>query len=99
VFNTRPKCEDPLQGEGSTLLWCDVLSVTVGLVDIVVVAAIGICFVYMKVASTSTEATEGTVAVGIEVVETENKTEEKETEVAGEHIGIEMSVYNALKSK
>ena len=24
IFNTYPKCEDPLKGEGSTLLWCDV---------------------------------------------------------------------------
>jgi hypothetical protein len=55
VFNTRPRCEDPLKGEGSTLVWCDALSITVGLVDIVVLAAIGVCFVYMKVKSTSIE--------------------------------------------
>ena len=61
VFNTRPKCEDPLKGEGSTLVWCDVLSVTVGLVDIVVVAAIGVCFAYLKIKSMSTEAVEDEV--------------------------------------
>ena len=37
-------------------MWCDALSVTVGLVDIVVVAAIGVCFVYIKVKSMSVEA-------------------------------------------
>ena len=37
-------------------MWCDALSVTVGLVDIVVVAAIGVCFVYIKVKA-SREAT------------------------------------------
>ena len=81
-------------------MWCDVLSVTVGLVDIVVVAAIGVCFVYMKVAPTSTEATKGTApaAVGIKA-ETENKNEETESEVAEEHIGIEMGVYNTLTPK
>ena len=81
-------------------MWCDVLSVTVGLVDIVVVAAIGVCFVYMKVAPTSTEATKETApaAVGIKA-ETENKNEETESEVAEEHIGIEMGVYNALTPK
>jgi hypothetical protein len=63
VFNTRPKCEDPLKGEGSTLLWCDILSVTVGLVDIVVVAAIGVCFLYIKVISKSTEAVENEVVL------------------------------------
>jgi len=96
VFNTRPKCENPLKGEGSTLLWCDVLSVTVGLVDIVVVAAIGVCFVYIKVTSTSTETME-TAAVGIEA-ETGHENEEKDTEDA-EHIGIEMGVYNTLQPK
>jgi hypothetical protein len=50
-----------LQGEGSTLGWCDALSVTVGLVDIAVVAAIGVCFVYIKVKSMSIEAEEDEV--------------------------------------
>jgi len=67
IFNTRPRCEDPLQGEGSTLVWCDVLSVTVGLVDIVVVAAIGGCFAYLKIKSMSaTEAGEETAENGAE---------------------------------
>ena len=48
VFNSRPKCEDPLKGEGSTLPWCNALSIIVGLVDILVLAAIMICFVYIK---------------------------------------------------
>jgi hypothetical protein len=61
VFNARPRCEDPLQGEGSTLVWCDVLSVTVGLVDIVVVAAIGVCFAYIKIKSTSIEVVKNEV--------------------------------------
>jgi len=61
VFNTRPRCEDPLKGEGSTLVWCDAMSVMVGMVDIVVLAAIGVCFVYMKVKSTSVEAVENEV--------------------------------------
>ena len=51
VFNTRPKCEDPLQGEGSTLGWCDALSVTVGIVDMIVVVAFVSCFVYLKIQS------------------------------------------------
>jgi hypothetical protein len=49
VFNARPRCEDPLKGEGSTLVWCDTLSFVVGLSDIIVLAAIGVCFVYIKV--------------------------------------------------
>ena len=52
VFNTRPKCEDPLKGEGSTLPWCDALSITIGAVDICVLVAIVVCFVYIKVTST-----------------------------------------------
>ena len=42
-------------------MWCDILSVTVGLVDIVVVATIGVCFVYIKIKSMSTEAAENEV--------------------------------------
>jgi len=61
VFNARPRCEDPLQGEGSTLVWCDVLSVTVGLVDIVVVAAIGVCFAYIKINPMSIEVVKNEV--------------------------------------
>ena len=61
VFNTRPRCEDPSQGEGSTLVWCDVLSATVGSVDIVVIAAIGVCFVYIKAKSMSIETGEDEV--------------------------------------
>merc|ERR1712127_1094952 len=54
----------------------------------------------MKVAPTSTEATKETApaAVGIKA-ETENKNEETESEVAEEHIGIEMGVYNTLTPK
>jgi hypothetical protein len=83
VFNTRPRCEDPLQGEGSTLLWCDVLSVTVGLVDIVVVAAIGVCFVYIKIKSMSTEAVED------EVVPVDSST--KKRRLSSRELMIEMS--------
>ena len=55
VFNTRPKCQDPLKDEGSTLLWCDALSITVGLIDVFVLAVIVFCFVYMKVTSKASE--------------------------------------------
>jgi hypothetical protein len=83
VFNTRPKCEDPLKGEGSTLVWCDVLSVTVGLVDIVVVAAIGVCFVYIKVKSMSTEV------VKDEVVPVDSS--QKKRRLSSRELMIEMS--------
>ena len=69
IFNAHPKCEDSLKGEGSTLVWCDALSVMVGLVDISVLAAIGSCFVYMKVAAMSTEAAKGESAAGVGAVE------------------------------
>ena len=51
VFNTLPRCEDPLKGEGTTLAWCDALSIVVGLVDILVVIAFVGCFIYLKVGS------------------------------------------------
>ena len=69
IFNTHPKCEDPLKGEGSTLVWCDALSVMVGLVDISVLVEIGVCFVYIKVASMSSEAVKDKAAVGVGAVE------------------------------
>ena len=49
IFNTRPKCEDPLKGEGSRLLWCDALSIIVGFFDICVLVAIVVCFVCIKI--------------------------------------------------
>ena len=77
IFNTRPRCENPLKGEGSTLVWCDALSVTVGLVDIFVLAAIGICFVYMKVTA-SRDALVGDDGGGdVEMVGFENPMREK----------------------
>ena len=83
-------------------MWCDVLSVTVGLVDIVVVAAIGVCFVYIKVTSTSTEAMETAKEENRDVKNRSLETtavEEKDTEDAEERIGIEMGVHNTLKPK
>jgi len=71
IFNTRPRCEDPLQGEGSTLLWCDALSIMVGLVDIVVLLAIGISFVYIK-ATSSPDDEGGDIKGDVEMVGFEN---------------------------
>ena len=71
IFNTRPRCEDPLQGEGSTLLWCDALSIVVGLVDIVVLLAIGISFVYIK-ATSSPDDEGGDIKGDVEMVGFEN---------------------------
>ena len=66
VFNTLPRCEDPLKGEGSTLVWCDAMSIMVGVVDIVVLAAIGVFFVYIKVNSISVEAGENEVVPAVD---------------------------------
>jgi hypothetical protein len=48
VFYIYPKCQDPLESEGTTLAWCDVLSVTVGFVDIVLVFVLIGCYVWLK---------------------------------------------------
>ena len=66
VFNTFPRCEDPLKGEGFTLGWCDALSVTIGIVDMIVVVAFVSCFVYLKIKSLkekNNEAEENNIAV------------------------------------
>merc|ERR1711865_597011 len=63
VFNTLPRCEDPLKGEGNTILWCDLLSIVVGMVDIAVVVAFVVCFIYLKVVS----ITEGEETINPEV--------------------------------
>ena len=57
VFNTNPRCEDPNGNgkAGETLLWCDMLSVVIGLIDIAVVIAFISCFVYLKIKSSSKE--------------------------------------------
>ena len=48
VFYLYPKCQDPMKPEGVTLAWCDALSVTVGIVDIVMVFVLIGCFVWLK---------------------------------------------------
>ena len=48
VFNTYPKCQDPGETDGTTLPWCDALSIVAGGVDIVVVVAIVVAFLYLK---------------------------------------------------
>ena len=64
-------------------MWCDVLSVTVGLADILVVAAIGVCFAYLKIKSMSTEAVED------EVVRVDSST--KKRRLSSRELMIEMS--------
>ena len=59
VFNIFPRCEDPEQGEGITILWCDVLSVVVGVVDVGVVVAFVVCFIYLKIESTKAKEADG----------------------------------------
>jgi hypothetical protein len=49
VFNDFPQCVDSEASSGSrTLAWCNVLSVTVGIVDLMVVVVIVMSFVWMK---------------------------------------------------
>ena len=72
VFNELPRCEDPSKGDGTTLLWCDAMSVMVGMVDIMVVVAFVFCFVYLKMTTTdsSSDADKGNdAAVGFVVLE------------------------------
>ena len=80
VFNTFPRCQDPLKGEGSTLPWCDALSVVVGSIDITVVVAFVVCFVYLKVESTK---------------ENEEEVNQQHPESLDE-VGIEMTAPNAF---
>jgi hypothetical protein len=85
VFNTFPRCEDPMKGEGSTLPWCDALSVIVGSIDITVVVAFVVCFVYLKVESTR-EAKK----------ETEKEVNQQHPERLDDEVGIEMTASNSL---
>ena len=65
IFNTLPKCEDPLKGEGFTLPWCDALSIIVGLIDIGMFITFIVCFLYLK-ATTKNEENSGNGATGME---------------------------------
>ena len=59
VFNTLPRCEDPDIGDGvTTLFWCDLMSVIVGVVDMLVVVAVVVCFVYLKATATKSDKDE-----------------------------------------
>ena len=71
-------------------MWCDILSVTVGLVDIVVVAAIVVCFVYIKVKSMSTEV------VKDEVVPVDSSN--KKRRLSSRELMIEMSTQHLQKN-
>jgi len=48
IFNDYPKCQDPLQGEGITLPWCDALSLIVGALIILYIIVVIVCFVRFK---------------------------------------------------
>jgi len=85
VFNTFPRCEDPMKGEGSTLPWCDALSVIVGSIDITVVVAFVVCFVYLKVESTRETKKE-----------TEKEVNQQHPERLDDEVGIEMTASNSL---
>merc|ERR1711865_1005015 len=47
VFSTYPKCEDPNEA-GKTIVWCDFLSVVVGLVDFIILISLISCFIAVK---------------------------------------------------
>merc|ERR1712195_336819 len=47
VFSTYPKCEDPNEA-GKTIVWCDILSVVVGLVDFIILISLISCFIAVK---------------------------------------------------
>ena len=82
VFNTHPKCEDASSNIGATLIWCDMLSVVVGSVDIAVVIAVIVCFVYIKSQSggdTSIEVEDDTNSSNLEMVNVNNNTSRKRT--------------------
>jgi len=59
VFNTMPRCEDP-DNVGEQMLWCDAMSVMVGTIDIMVVVAFVLCFVYLKVTTGGDKVTKST---------------------------------------
>ena len=97
VFNTRPKCEDPMKGEGSTLVWCDALSIMVGLVDIVVLLAIGISFVYIKATSSPDEIVDDDTILDFENPMREYSNEDhgkKKRRLSSRELMIEMSDQN-----
>ena len=67
IFNTLPKCEDPLKGEGFTLPWCDALSIIVGLIDIGMFITFIVCFLYLKATAKNGEnSSNGNGATGVE---------------------------------
>jgi hypothetical protein len=45
VFNIFPRCEDG-KGKGRTIAWCDALSITIGMLDIVVAVATVVAYIY-----------------------------------------------------
>jgi hypothetical protein len=45
VFNANPRCED---GKGGTVAWCDTISIAVGMIDVVMLIAVGATMVYYK---------------------------------------------------
>jgi hypothetical protein len=92
VFNSLPRCEDPIKGDGSTLLWCDALSVLVGMIDIAVVIAFIGCFVYLKIAAGKDDAVER-VTINPEGLENGEEGEEESGDV---EMVLRRSIVNPL---
>jgi hypothetical protein len=77
VFNSRPRCAD---GTGSTLPWCDFISVVIGIMNVVFVVLIATCFLSLKGVCKSC----GRVQQGVDWLSRMEQQEDEEEEVHGD---------------
>ena len=87
VFYLYPKCQDPLKPEGMTLAWCDTLSVTVGILDIVMVLVLIGCYAWLKVRGGSDEEEQASATNGGVLT---SAISESASGSASDQVGIEM---------
>ena len=48
VFNSYPRCEDPISMDGGTMPWCDAMSVAIGIGDVCVILSVIGFMIYFK---------------------------------------------------
>merc|ERR1712127_677222 len=87
VFYLYPKCQDPLKPEGMTLAWCDALSVTVGIIDIVMVLVLIGCYAWLKARGGSDEEEQASATNGGVLT---SAISESASGSASDQVGIEM---------
>jgi len=96
IFNDYPKCQDPLQGEGVTLPWCDALSLIVGALIILYIIIVIVYFVRFKCQCCTQENTQE-ISTENPLQDNDINLEEQMREIELPDIGVGTKVWLATR--